>query len=513
MANPAPSVNINVAAVGSNPNPGASTGVWFALGVAHGPSGVAISINSLSDFNNYFGQIVSGSLIGRYTVGTVSSAALYDALDVYFREGGVNAYVSRVVGATSVVAASAASKWTLTAAGGGTWANSSSGSAAGLIMTVSNVSGVYTAVLAYNGVTLATSPALYSDLDVVNWINSLGKATAFCTATYSAGGTSVLPSSGSSVSVYLTGGTDVAPADSDIDAALAAFADTLGPGQVSYPGSTTTLTYSKLTAHAKSFNRVAFLDAVDGAGTDNSASIATAVATLQGTSGIDASYAAMFAPWLVVPGLTNANASTAGVVFSRTVAPSALAAARCSANDRANDCNVPAAGQGAGSSTYAINITVPYSATARATLNNAGVSVIRNVPNIGQIVLYGFRSCSSDPNWVYLNNVRMRMQMVRDFDVIGEQFVFNEIDGKGQVFAQFGGAIAGRCQTYYSRGSLYGATAGDAYIVNVGPQVNTNSTIAAGQMNANVSVRLSPFGEFVNINLTKYTTTASLPNF
>ena len=48
-------------------------------------------------------------------------------------------------------------------------------------------------------------------------------------------------------------------------------------------------------------------------------------------------------------------------------------------------------------------------------------------------------------------------------------------------------------------------------MVNVGPTVNTPATIQAGQINAVVSLKMSPFGEFVNISIAKYAVTATLP--
>jgi hypothetical protein len=65
--------------------------------------------------------------------------------------------------------------------------------------------------------------------------------------------------------------------------------------------------------------------------------------------------------------------------------------------------------------------------------------------------------------------------------------------------------------SYYQNGSLYGATASQAYNVNTGPSVNTLVTIAAGQINANIAVKLSPFAETVNINITKYNLTTAIP--
>lgn len=514
MANSAPGVNINVTASNSNARGNAPTGTWFVLGVAAGPAGIAVPVNSIADFNKYFGQVVNGQVTGRYTLADVDSTLLYDSLDVYFREGGVNAWVSRVVpgtGATVATSGTTGGKILLTALGAGTWANSATNAVNGLILTInaytvgSNTQ--YGAVLTYNGVNLATTSGLGSDTDVINWVNSLPAYNAMCVAS-SQSGSSVLPSAGSSVELVFTGGTDAAVVDGDATAALAVFTDSFGPGQVSYPGSTSAAVYVSLTNHAAAHNRVAVLD---GTNTATASTLTGAVTTLQ-SSVTDPSYASMFAPWIVVPGLVNSNpAQSSGAVFSRTVPPSALAAAKMSSNDQNNDANVPAAGTTNGKSAYAINVSQVYSNSDRSALNAGGVNVVRSVPNVNTIAIYGFRSCALDQNWAFLNNVRFRMQITRDFDVIGEGFVFSEIDGKGQIFSAFAGALSGVCQNYWVRKSLYGATIGEAFAVNTGPQVNTPTTIAAGQINASVNLRMSPFGELVTINVTKYSVSAPLP--
>jgi hypothetical protein len=513
MSNQAPGVNIIVNAAPSPTTPSNTTGQWFVLGVAAGPAGVVVPVNSINDFINAFGSIQNGALTGRYTLSEyVDSTLLYDALDVYFREGGATAFVSRVNAAESVVAATSAeaNAFILTASGGGTWANSSSASATGLILTIAastvNSTTVYTATLAYNGVPVAApSQNLLTNADVVNYVNSL--SPAFCTAALQ-DQTSALPTTGDSISIYFTGGTDLAVQDSDIAAALVPFDILYGPGQVSYPGNTDATVYSSLTEHAQAFNRVAYLD---GANTPTAATIESAVTALQVTDGVDPSYAGVFAPWVVVPGVVNSNPSLpVAPVFNRTVAPCALAAAKAALNDASHDCNVPAAGPDY-AATYAIGLSQTYSAADRGNLNAGGVNVIKIVPNVNDISIYGFRSAAFDPNWVYLNNIRFRMQMVRDVDILAEGYAFDEIDGQGQLIAAFNGSLGGLLLAYWNRKSLYGTTAAEAFSINTGPTVNTPATIAANQLNANLSVKMSPFAEQITVTITKYLANATLP--
>ena len=523
---PAPGVNVNVTAASSSPQNNAPTGNWFVTGVAHGVSGVAVPIYSMADFTTYFGQIVNGVLTGRYstTVGgvTIDSSLLYDSLDVYFREGGVVAWVSRMVPASSGTAAatsSSAGAFILTAAGVGAWANSSNANASGIILTITNNNGVYGATIALNGNVLAASPGLLTDTEVINWVNSLPVYLSGCTAAAQAHASN-LPSNGNSTAYYFTAGVDAAVADSDMTAALAAFTPNLGAGQVSRPGATSGTTYQNLTNHAIANNRIAFLDGASQSGSAEATAVTAltgAVTTLQGAV-TDASYAALFYPWVIAPGITNTNpSSTQSLVFQRTVPPSAYAAAKASLSDLGGEANVPAAGVQASRATYVTGLANAsssgpnFTAASRSSLNAGGVSLLRNVPSANTVAIYGYRTCAYDPNWQFLAHARFRMQLVGEFNVVGETYTFREIDANGQLFGAFNGDLSAVCLRHYNRGSLYGVTPSAAFTVNTGQSVNTRATIAAGQINAQVALRFSPTSEQVTINVTKYAANAALP--
>jgi len=507
MAN-APGVSVTVNAPTSNPQTNSPTGTWFVVGNCHGPANIPVPINSLSDFQTYFGKIVNSSLTGRYTVSSISSNTLYDSLDVYFREGGINAYVVRPIAAAAVAATGAAGTFlNFTAASKGTWANSASGTdTSGVIITLTNITATsYTLSIAYNNQVMAVSPTLNTNTDAVNWLASQNNYQVLVSAT-----AGVSPTVPSTSIIYLTSGTDsTAATDAEYLLALNAINDSYGPGQVSVPGITSDTTHKNLLNHAQINNRVAIMD---GADTAVVATLTTAVSVVQtggASAATDSSYGALFSPWVVVPGIASTTPSSTAPVFNRIVPPSCIVAGNIAATDVKNDCNVPAAGLINGSSAYAIGLSQTFTAADRGTLNAGQVNLLRNIN--GQIAIYGFRSTATDQNWVYLNNVRFRMQIVRDFDVIAENYVFAEIDGRGQIFSTLGGALAGQCQNYWLRKSIYGANAEDAFSINVGPQVNTAITIAAGQINAQVNLRMAPFGEFVNVQVTKYLVSAPLP--
>jgi hypothetical protein len=102
------------------------------------------------------------------------------------------------------------------------------------------------------------------------------------------------------------------------------------------------------------------------------------------------------------------------------------------------------------------------------------------------------------------------MEIAALSDAIGESFLFEEIDGQGRLFSKFGSALTGMLMPYWIAGSLYGQSPDQAFIVDVGPSVNTPTTIADNQLNAAIALRPSPFAEWINININKQLVTQSL---
>ena len=494
----APGVYVTVAAAPPSPAGNTATGTWFVTGqTVQGPTGVAIPITSMTDYANFL-----GARSGTYSL-------LFDALDEFFRDGGTLAYVSRVPFSTGapVAATIVLGGVTLTAAGVGAWGNTLAVAVStGLTPAGVTIAGTVVLTITLGGVAIVPpSPNLYTTADAAAWAGAISKWLLPVNVTVTS---TVMPTVAASAP-FATGADGTASVEGDWTTALTTFTNLYGVGQVSAPGHTTAVGYVAINAHAQAFNRVGLLDVTDGPTATTLISYATTFQTAVVAAGQDPSYSALFGPWITLPGISNATPGSSSPVPTRTCAPSALAAATMAKSDRTNNTNVPAAGLN-GLSTYAINVTQNFIDSDRGLLNSAGVNVVRN--RLNSIMVYGFRSLAIDPNWVYLNNVRFRMQMQSDFGNIAQSFVFQEIDGQGHVFSTLAGAIAGQCQTYFIAGALYGVNPQNAYLVNTGPQVNTPATIAASQINAQVSVRMSPIGEFVPINVSKYAVSAALPS-
>lgn len=476
-----PGVEVRSRALSSRSGVPTDTGTWFVSGLAErGAAGVPLEVTSLAGFVSLLGDRVSYGL-------------LYDAADVFFREGGARIVASRVVGPAAVLATRSLLDRAATtplntlrvdALGAGDWGNS---------LTVSVANGVATntfvLIIKRAGVEVERSPELTDPAAAALW----GNGSAYVRVTNLASATAA-PNNNPAVIAdsALTGGTDdrAAITETQWTNALAVFGATLGPGQVSAPGRTTAAAHAALLAHAETRNRTAILDGADTA----TVGTLTTAADAARTAGDDA-YAGLFAPWLLVPGVVPGT--------TRTVPPSPLVAGLIARSDATSDAGAAPAGDqgvGAGRSRYAFDVSRTFTDADWDTLNAAGVNLTIKAP-LG-IELYGFRSLDKG-EWLQLTAGRLRMQLTAGTNSLARGFVFRRIDGRGQVFAELEGALAGYLLPFYERGSLFGESFVDAVDIDTGPTVNTAASIAAGELKAAVYVRFSPFAEKVLLDIVK----------
>lgn len=491
---PTPGTVVNVTTSSGANNRVSSTGTLFAIGqTKRGQVGTAISVTSLAQFI---------ALCGTRTFNGATQT-LYDAIDIFFQEGGAQAYVSRVSGPSAVVAnhslkdraGSAKTTLKISALGPGTWGNS-------ITVAIANgtVSNTFVITIV-NGSVTEVSPNLYNPTQAVSWAQNYSQTVVITNL----GSTTAAPNNNPAVisATSLTSGADTtSPADSVWVAALTAFVTAdLGPGQVAAPARTTTTVWEGLANHAQAHNRFALLDAPN---TTSASTIESDATTVAGAVN-DPSYAFMLAPWPIYRGPAT---NTAVPPYPRNVAPSALVAGLMARSDASNNCDVAAAGTN-GISNNAIGVTQTYSPTARSTLDAAGVGVIRQRES--GVQLYGYTSMALNPTWSDVGNCRLRMQLVNGLRLIGDGFMFADIDASGHTASALGGAASAYLTTLYNQGALYGATATTAFTVNVGPSVNTPTTALARQLIESVAVRMSSTADQVLIDVTRVPVTQALP--
>jgi phage tail sheath protein FI len=469
-----PGVNISLRTTPPTRSAPTDTGVWFVAGLADSGPVVPTLVQNMSDFTRIFGPRVSYSV-------------LYDALDTYFREGGASAYVARVVGPAAVTAsrnlldAGAAIALSVTALGPGASGNNikvgvrAGGAGGTFVLFVQDV----------NNTEVETSPDLVDNNAAVLWAQ--GSAYIRTALGVSLNDPATVAASA------LTGGNDDKAniVDAQWLTALNALTSDLGPGQVSAPGRTTDVGHQQLVDHAGSHRRVALLDAPD------TSTVATLTASAVGARTGSQKFAAMFWPWLIVPGIVSGS--------TRSVPPSALIAGLLARNDSAGIGTDQAAAGDAGVSSYTAALSQPgVSDTIRGQLNVACVNVIRQL--YGAFRNYGWRSLvdpNAEPDWVNFGCGRLYVSISANAQNIAEGFVFDKIDGQGRTISSFNGALSGLLQTYYNNGDLYGASATEAFFVDTGSQVNTPTTISRHELHAVLNVKMSEFAEMVQIEIYK----------
>lgn len=449
------------------------TGVWHVVGLTDSGPLTPTLITSIADYERKYGPRVSYSI-------------LYDALDVFFREGGSRAIVSRVVGPAAVNGslelddAGAAVSLVASALG-----PSDSSNAITVGVRAGGAAGTFQVYVVVGGEEVESSPDLADTASAALW----SKGSNYIRLTQGASENDPAVAAPAA----LAGGNDDREAitDTDWQEALDRISSDLGTGQVSAPGRSTAAAHVQLLDHAMANRRTAILDAPN---TSTQATLTTAISSARTGS---QRFGGMFAPWDVAPGVV------AGT--ERTVPPSARIAGTIARNDALGEGPATPAAGDLGEARYVTGLSQDaWDDATRSALNAAGINVSRVM--FGGVRTYGWRSAVdgvADPDWVNLGSVRLYMAIAANAASIMEGFLFDKIDGQGKKLGEVAGALTGLLMDYYSTGDLYGTTPDDAFFVDLGNQVNTPETLANNELRAVLGAKFSPFAEFARIEIVK----------
>lgn len=474
-----PGVVVQTATRSSPSNPLVTTsGTYFAVGQSErGDTAAPVELRSMADYAAKLGN-------------RVAYGALYDDLRTFFEEGGSRAFVGRVVGPSSTVgtltlddrAGSPVDTLRIDAKDAGAW--SSSVSVEVLDGTVSNT---FTLLVRYAGTLVERHANLTSPADAVAKL----LASSYVRATDLGAATSA-PNNNPAVAAAadLTAGSDDR---SNITAthhtnALALFGIALGDGAVAIPGQPSSVVGAALAAHAAANNRIALLAL---ARANNATQAKTAAAS------INSEFAGLFHPWITVDD---------GAGGRRTISPEGFVAA-CRARAHEGEGPWRAAAGEIARARFVLDVDQKFDRAAGDDLDAARVNAIRLIGTT--VRLYGWKSLSTnEADYAYLTARDVLNRLVVEGEKRLEAYVFEPIDTSGQLLALISSELVGMLQPMSTAGGLYprvvdGEAIDPGYSVDVGPTINTPVNLAAGQINAQVAVRVAPTGALITLTIVK----------
>lgn len=476
-----PGVNVRTATRSGPVNSSVpASGRYFIVGqFERGLVGVATRVASLAEVEVAFGS-------------RVPYGSAYDSLRMFFEEGGVEAYVTRVVGPAATTgtitlndgAGTPVAALKINAASPGAWS-----SAVTVAVTVGSNAGTFKLTV--------VGPLDTETYD--NLATSADAVSALVRSKYVRGvdmGATPAPAA----AVALSAGTDdrSSVTATMMTNALTVFGPEYGTGAVAVPGYPSSTVGAALMAHAKTYRRIALLAAAVGA-TD-----ADYLAAADSIIGSDGEYGGIFGPWVRVP---------LGGGATKLVSPEGyVAAARARAHADAGPWRAPAGELSI--ARFIVGVERELTRAQGDALDEGQVSAIRTIA--GTTRLYGWRSLSSDSdNYALLTGRDVLNTVAYAAEAALEPYVFRTIDAKGQLLGLVASELIGILDPMRAAGGLYerivdGEQVDPGYSVDVGPSINTDAVLSANKIAAVVALRVSPVGTLIDLTIVKAGLTATV---
>jgi uncharacterized protein len=454
------------------------TGTGYVVGIAkRGPVDAPVLITSLGQYLTMFGE-------------RVAYGALYDTLDVAFRDGLGHAYVQRVVGpeakaASDKIEDGEAETLVIAAASPGQWGNDLDWKVA-----AGGTEGTFRITVLYDGTVVEVSPDLANNTEAVAW----GSTSSYVRLTDKAGGNPAV-SEGS-----LEGGDDDhEEVDAEvIEEALELLTPDLGPGQVAAPGYTTEAVHKAVIEHCVTHTRTPVLDLED---TEKAADLLEDMGALRALPG--GRHAGAFGPWDVCPGVTLGT--------TRTVAPCGKMLGLIAAADRQEGHSNVAAANLKGKSSYALEPSQTYTNDERAELNEAGGNI--SIMDEGAVTNMGFRTLANpvtNRTWVNLAGARLMMDLAFGAKKVLKRKQSANLDAQGETRSSAEGLILAEVITpRFEKRAIYGETPEDACKVTVTQETNPSDG-SVGKLTGALAAKPSPFAERIEFEVINVPITEAL---
>jgi hypothetical protein len=480
---PGPNV-ATTTSVPPNPSP-TDTGTWFPVGRSSQGPNTPTLIKSFAQYQAVYG--------GR---GTISSVA-FDAVELYFTEGGNALWFCRPIPTGAKQATIAAkgeaetAKTTLVfkANGVGAWGNT-------IEVVIGGAKEAFTLAVKYKGKE-EVSPVFKTLAEAVTWCAT----TQYITA--SIGEANETPKTGT---LTLATGEEGASGTEEEEAtafktAAELFTPAMGPGQLSFPGVTTTKAIKAQYEVATKQERRAVVDLPNYAAegktvAEQEAKLKAAAELVKGYGEIGRN-GALYGSWQTTP-------PALGLITSRVVPPSAYVAAKAAVIDSLGNVNLPIAGKQAILATSLGFNTALFSEAQVEALYSVGVNLCKEVN--GQVRLYGNRTAvnrETEPLYAQFSNARLDMAIIWGGLAIEEELMFSQVDGAQKDQTLYGSLLNNMMLGFYKVGAVFGATPQTAYTVDTGADVNTPTTEQEGDLNATIAARRSPGADQINLNIVR----------
>jgi phage tail sheath protein FI len=215
---------------------------------------------------------------------------------------------------------------------------------------------------------------------------------------------------------------------------------------------------------------------------------------------IDSSYAALYVPWVMTPN----PLATAGSAIAAEIAmpPTGFMAGIWARSDEQNGVSkAPANEVILGAS----HLERDISFAEQGILNPLGINCLRYFPNRGYRV-WGARTASSDPEFMYLNVRRYLIYLEHSIDNSTQWVVF-ENNGPA-LWSRVKEAIDSFLYSEYAAGNLLGDSAPQAYFVRCDRTTMTQNDLDNGRMICLIGVAVLKPAEFVIFRIGQITALA-----
>lgn len=209
---------------------------------------------------------------------------------------------------------------------------------------------------------------------------------------------------------------------------------------------------------------------------------------------VDSSYAAMYHPWIQVfdrssnqPEFIPPSGAVMGV-YSRT------------------DANRGVHKAPANETVFCTGLQVNYTRAEQDVLNPAGINLIRAIPGQG-IRIWGARTAGSAGNFKYVNVRRLFIFVEESIRANTSWVVFEPNDAA--LWQRVRITVSGFLDNLWRTGMLAGASASEAYFIEIGSSTMSRDDIMNGRLICNIGIAPSRPAEFVVFRVTQHTSEAS----